>query len=139
MTASLFHQMALVSYDVKQRLLAGYIHSAQQNTQSHIKGMGVLPHAHFADIFLDEQQQAMSPLAQQIKPYIARPSPDIEVDIAIEAHQQCFTIQGWLKGHYDGRIRWYAINPVRQMPSSLWIVMFSSCVFALLQRSHKGK
>ncbi|WP_435276679.1 exodeoxyribonuclease V subunit gamma [Psychrobium sp. nBUS_13] len=97
-----FSPDGLVSYDVKQRLLAGYIHSAQQNTQSHIKGMGVLPHAHFADIFLDEQQQAMSPLAQQIKPYIARPSPDIEVDIAIEAHQQCFHIQGWLKGHYDG-------------------------------------
>lgn len=96
-----FSPDGLVSYDVKQRLLAGYIHSAQSNTQSHIRGMGVLPHAHFADLFLDEQQQVMSPLAQQIKPYIQHPSNDVEVDIVIEAHGQRFNLQGWLKGHYD--------------------------------------
>ncbi|MCG7532103.1 exodeoxyribonuclease V subunit gamma [Psychrobium sp. MM17-31] len=116
----------LVSYQVKQQLLEGYIHHADQSTQRHVRALGVLPHAHFADLFLTEQQQVMSPLASAIKPYLTAPSDDVEVDIAINSHQQRFAIQGWLKEHYNQRLL------VRYKPGKANAKFFVECYVQFL-------
>lgn len=116
----------LVSYQVKQQLLDGYIHNADQGSEHHVRALGVLPHAHFADLFLSEQHQVMSPLAEKIAPYLTVPSDDVEIDIAVTAHEQVFSIQGWLKGHYNQRLL------VRYKPGKANAKFFVDCYVQFL-------
>ena len=112
-----FDPDGLASYDVKSRLLAAYLKDKEGESLSHIRAEGILPHAHFADLYLDQQTEQMAPLAAQVKPYFLNNEADIEInlDLALDvaigtAHSKedfslqdfvlrDFSLQGWLKQH----------------------------------------
>ena len=102
-----FNPDGLASYDVKSRLLAAYLKDKEGESLNHIRAEGILPHAHFADLYLEQQTEQMAPLAAQVKPYFLKNQADIEINQTLtldipsfsDAAQDNFALQGWLKQH----------------------------------------
>lgn len=95
-----FDPDALASYDIKGRMLAGFLQDKAQVSQDYIRAQGILPHAHFADLYLTQQSEQMAPLSQQVRPYLHHPLDDVEVDIVLTTNHGPLKLQGWLKDHY---------------------------------------
>jgi len=99
-----FDPDGLASYDVKSRLLAAYLKNKENESLSHIRAEGILPHAHFADLYLEQQTEQMAPLAAQVKPYFLKTEADIEINLDLTLQTEAnltdlFSLQGWLKQH----------------------------------------
>ena len=98
-----FDPDGLVSYQIKNSLLASYLAGDASQTMNNLRAQGILPHGHFADIYLDQQTEPMQALANEVKPHLIEKLDDVEVDlqfnIDIEQSSRIFTLQGWLKQH----------------------------------------
>lgn len=108
-----FDPDGLQSYLIKSNLLDSYINGDSGKQLARLRAQGVLPHGHFADLFLNEHKQSMSDLANHIKPHLFQQLEDIQVNLllkpAIESipeeianqidNDQALQLQGWLKQH----------------------------------------
>lgn len=106
-----FDPDALQNYAVKSTLLASYLEQQEQRTLIKLRGEGILPHGHFADLYLDQQSQLMTPLASALKSHMASSLDDIHVNLAITPDKNLLNettssqlptdfsmvLQGWLK------------------------------------------
>jgi exodeoxyribonuclease V gamma subunit len=98
-----FHPDALEGYQIKSSLLENFLNDSEQAASARIRAQGVLPHGHFSQLYLGQQTDLMAGLATVVKPYLAQPEPDVEIDLVIDD----VTIQGWLKQHVElGLIRY---------------------------------
>lgn len=101
----------LQSYLIKNNLLASHLKGNNLSQLNKLRAQGILPHGHFADLFLSEHQQAMDNLADNIRPYLAQQTQDLQVNLALtppldglrgEQYQHVIEqmplyLQGWLK------------------------------------------
>jgi len=110
-----FNPDGLQSYLIKAQLLDSYLANNNRQTVARLQAQGILPHGHFADLYLDEQSASMAPLAQALKPYLGQSLDDIQVNLSLsptidgltpdivdqlDAEQAApFMLQGWLKQH----------------------------------------
>ena len=91
-----FDPDGLASYGIKSRLLAAYLADKESESIAHIRAQGILPHAHFGDIYIEQQTEQMAPLAQQVKPYLRNEIKDVEVNLVLACQLGDFQLQGWL-------------------------------------------
>lgn len=112
----------LQSYLVKSNLLDSYLKGDSEKQLERLRAQGILPHGHFADLFLNDQVQPMSELANQLKPHLFQPLEDIQVNLLIKPaidllpealvqqvdENNILALQGWLKQHIapNGLIRY---------------------------------
>ncbi|MDP2562351.1 exodeoxyribonuclease V subunit gamma [Psychrobium sp. 1_MG-2023] len=94
-----FNPNGLESYLVKAQLLQGYLSNQELSVINQLRAEGILPHGHFADLYLEQQTDTMFELAASVKPYLMTPNDDVEVNLSLNTCEGEMTLQGWLKQH----------------------------------------